>query len=232
MLALEGTKQYVEGALRLLQFVEARRATGRRFGADADARWNSFRGDLATTDRIELMIRDADAEWRGGFGARTVYYLPGVPEDEPFGSQWESLDPVVAEEVWRHVKTLPAPASASDVLGAIAAAWELSLSKHAVGEVAATDRLVVVGASAIAATIEAFAAGAALDWSEQVVVVATAPGVRQLAAAGAAILNAAKTAPIVHGGETELASVRGARLVASVDADPVDLAVAEKLLAG
>ena len=61
---LEGTGRYVEGALRLLQFVENRRPTGRRFGADADARWASFRGDLETVDRIELMIRDADAESR------------------------------------------------------------------------------------------------------------------------------------------------------------------------
>ncbi len=56
---LEGTGRYVEGVLRLLQFVENRRPTGRRFGADADARWASFRGDLETVDRIELMIRDA-----------------------------------------------------------------------------------------------------------------------------------------------------------------------------
>lgn len=232
MLVLEGTKHYVEGALRLLQFVEGRRATGRRFGADADARWNSFRGDLVTTDRIELMIRDADAEWRGGFGARTIYHLQGVPEDEPFGSQWESLDPVVAEEVWRHVKTLPVPSSASDVLHAIATAWGMTLSSHEVGEVSSTDHLVVVGASAIAATIEAFAAGAALDWSEQVVVVATAPGVRQLAAAGAAILNAAKTAPIIHSSDLNPKVVSVARLVASADAHPADLELAQKLIAG
>ena len=71
---------YLEGALKLLQFVETRRPTGRRFGPDADARWSSFRGDLETVDRIELMIRDADAEWPGGFGARNVYALQGVAE--------------------------------------------------------------------------------------------------------------------------------------------------------
>jgi hypothetical protein len=63
-----GAGRYVEGALRLLQYVETRRPTGRRFGADADARWSSFRGDLETVDHIELMIRDVDAEC-GGFGA-------------------------------------------------------------------------------------------------------------------------------------------------------------------
>lgn len=122
MYRLEGTGRYVEGALRLLQFVETRRPTGRRFGADADARWNGFKGDLATADRIELMIRDADAEWPGGFGARTVYALPGVAEDEPFGAHWEGLDPVAAEELWRRVKTEPAPSSLGATLTAIAKA--------------------------------------------------------------------------------------------------------------
>src|SRR5687768_1188859 len=109
---IEGQGRYVEAALRLLQFVEARRPTGRRFGADADARWGSFRGDLETADRIELLIRDADAEWRdpdgergGAFGARTVYALRAVAEDEPFGAQWPGMDPVEAEKLWRKLKT-------------------------------------------------------------------------------------------------------------------------------
>jgi hypothetical protein len=89
MQRFDGAEHYVDGALRLLQYVEARRPTGRRFGADADARWSSFRGDLETVDRIELMIRDADAEWPDGFGARAVFAMQGVAEDEPFGSQWE-----------------------------------------------------------------------------------------------------------------------------------------------
>ena len=37
MQPFDGAGHYVEGALRLLQYVEARRPTGRRFGADADA---------------------------------------------------------------------------------------------------------------------------------------------------------------------------------------------------
>lgn len=38
MQRFDGADHYVDGALRLLQYVEARRPTGRRFGADADAR--------------------------------------------------------------------------------------------------------------------------------------------------------------------------------------------------
>jgi hypothetical protein len=91
---------------------------------------------------------------------------------------------------------------------------------------------VVVGPSAIAATIEAFAAGAALDWSEQVVVVATSPAARQLAAAATALLNASRPGTIVMATDAARALKRGARLVASPDADPADLARAGSLVAG
>lgn len=230
---LEGTERYVEGALRLLQHVESRRPTGRRFGADADARWSSFRGDLETVDRIELMIRDADAEWPASFAARLVYALPGVPEDEPFGSQWEGLDPVAAEELWRRVKIEAAPATPAAALAAIAAAWGKALAPHAVGQVGASDHLLVAGASAIAATIEAFAAGTALDWSAQVMVVASAPAERQLAAAATALLNAQRPARIVTAAEAATSKPdRGARLVASGDAEPGDREAATHLLAG
>lgn len=232
MQRFDGAEHYVEGALRLLQYVETRRPTGRRFGADADARWSSFRGDLETVDRIELMIRDADAEWPGGFGARAVFAMQGVAEDEPFGSQWEALDPVAAEELWRRVKAEKAPATVAAALASIASAWGMTLTAPRSEPVAPTDHLVVVGPSAIASTIEAFAAGAALDWAEQVVVVASAPAPRQLAAAATALLHASRPATIVTATDSASAPRRGARLVASPDADQADLARARALVAG
>lgn len=229
VMQFEGVGSYVEGALRLLQFVESRQASGRRFGADADARWASFRGDLATADRIDLMIRDADAQWPGGFGARGVFAIQGVAEDEPFGSQWPGLDPVTAEELWRRLKKEPAPTTPTATLTAIADAWHITLAKHDVDPIAPTDQLIIVGASAIAATIEAFATGTALDWADQVTVVASAPAPRQLAAAGTALLNAPRSARVIAAGETAKVA-RGARLVASTDAAPADLAAAKALL--
>jgi hypothetical protein len=232
MQRFDGAEHYVDGALRLLQYVEARRPTGRRFGADADARWSSFRGDLETVNRIELMIRDADAEWPGGFGARAVFALQGVVEDEPFGSQWEGMDPVAAEELWRRIKAEPAPTTVAAALGCIASAWGVKLAAQPTEPVNPTDHLVVVGPSAIASTIEAFAAGAALDWAEQVVVVASAPAARQLAAAATALLNASRPATILTATDPAGALNRGARLVASPDADPADVARAGSLVAG
>jgi hypothetical protein len=227
---LDGMEHYLEGALRLLQFVEARRPTGRRFGPDADARWTSFRGDLATVDRVELMIRDADAEWPSGFGARIVYALPGVAEDEPFGSQWEGIDPIAAEEIWRRIKAEAAPTTAASTLKAIAAIWGLALSKLKLDPITATDHLLVVGPSAIAATIEAFASGSALDWSEQVVVVATPPAPRQLAAAASPILNASRPTKLYIASEAIAAVRPGTRLVVSADADPADRRAAESMV--
>jgi hypothetical protein len=232
MRRLEGTGRYVEAALRLLQYVELRRPTGRRFGADADARWSSFKGDLETVDRIELMIRDADAEWPASFGARLIYELPGIPDDEPFGSQWMSVDPVDAEELWRRVKAEPSPKTVAETLKTIAAVWGLTLKRCDCGKVTANDHLVVVGASAIASAIETFATGTALDWSEQVIVVASTPAERQLAASATALLNAQRPARVLTSSEAARAKPdRGARLVASDDAASDDLGAANTLLA-
>jgi hypothetical protein len=232
MFVREGQASYTEGALRLLQYVESRRPSGRRFGADADARWTSFRGDLETADRIELLIRDADSEWPGAFGARTVYGMSAVPEDEPFGSQWAGLDPIEAEELWRRAKASPPPTSPADALQSIAAAWRLPLAPCAVGAVGPNDRLVVVGPSAIVATILAFAAGADLDWAEQVTVVAGTPAHRQLAVAATALLNtkAATRVLIPADAASGAISAGTARLIASPDADPTDQAAAHALV--
>lgn len=232
MHGVDGTGRYLEGALRLLQYVETRTPTGRRFGPDADARWSSFRGDLETVDRIELMIRDADAEWPSGFGARMVYALRGVAEDEPFGSQWHALDPVAAEDLWRRVKAQPAPTTIGSALQAIAAAWDLKLENTKVDRLAPTDHIVIVGASAIAAMIDAFANGSGLDWSEQVVVIASAPAARQLAAAGTPLLKAKRPTQLFTATDEIPKPKRGTRLVASSDADPADLAAAKALLEG
>lgn len=225
----EGSGLYTEGALKLLQYVESRRPTGRRFGPDADARWNSFRGDLMTVDRIELMIRDADAEWPGGFGARNVYGLQGVAEDEPFGSQWEGMDPVLAEELWRRLKSESPPTTPGATLRAIAATWDLTLVPHRLVPIAPTDHIVAAGPSAIVALVEAFAEGAALDWSEQVIVIASAPGPRQLAAAATAILNAVRPTRMFTAKDSSAPRKRGTRAEISTDAAPADREAAEAL---
>ncbi|MAT26113.1 MAG: hypothetical protein CMN31_10625 [Sandaracinus sp.] len=220
-------RAYYEAALSALAYIEGRQPTGRRFGAEADARWSSFKGDLTTADRIDLLIRDADAQWPAAFGARTVFAKRAVAEDEPFGADWEPLDPVEAEEMWRARAQAESPASPRQTLEATAAAWDLNLTPFDPGTIGAAEKLVVAGPSAIAAAIVAFHEGSDLDWIDQVTVVATPPAHRQLAAHAGALLNATKPARIFT---AELATAKpGARLLLSDDATDEDAANAREL---
>jgi hypothetical protein len=96
MASVEGQRSFYAAALAALRFVEARRPTKRRFGPDADATWAEFRGDLGSSARIDLLLRDADAQWPGSFGARLPYGLGALAADEPFGAAWVPLDDVDA----------------------------------------------------------------------------------------------------------------------------------------
>lgn len=213
-------RAYYRAALGALRFVEQRQPTGRRFGADADARWSSLKGDLETADRIDLLIRDADAQWPAAFGARTVFAKRAVSEDEPFGADWSPLDTVDAEDLWRGLSKAPPPASVRDVLVHAARAWELDLAPFDVGSIAPADRIVVAGPSAIASLVEAFSAGRDLDWADQVTVIATPPAHRQLAALAGALLLSTKPSRIATANTPS--AVLGARVLVSPDAHPAD----------
>jgi hypothetical protein len=219
---------YYSSALAALRYLEHVRPTGRRFGADADARWSSFRGDLTTADRIDLLIRDADAQWPEAFGARAVFAKRAVAEDEPFGADWISLDPVDAEELWRATLKLDAPGHPAEVLRSVAAAWGHHLVDVGLDSIAATDKIVAAGPSAILALLEAFGTSADVDWSAQMIVVATPPAHRQLAALAGALLGITKATRIVAADSTQKA-VASARLVTSADAAPEDAARAREL---
>ncbi len=216
--------RYYAAALRALRFVEHRSPTTRRFGAEADARWGAFRGDLTTADRIDLLLRDADAHWPASFGARTVFDVTSAAEDDAFGAGWAPMDPVDAEELWRKLLAEAPPASTGEALRAAAAAWEIQLAPVEIGPVGPTDKLLVVGPSAIAAAVLAFAEGHDLDWADQVVCLATPPAHRQLAALAAALLHATRATQLTP------TAAAGRRLVASRDASPADLARARSAL--
>lgn len=87
----------------------------------------------------------------------------------------------------------------------------------------------MVGPSAIAATIVAFSTTRDLDWTDQVVVVATPPAHRQLAALSGALLGSTK--PTTLWTATDGSILRGYRLVASADADAADARRARELVA-
>ncbi len=215
-------RAYYRGALAALRFLEHRQPTGRRFGRDADARWANFKGDLVTADRIDLMIRDADAQWPAAFAARVVFAEDAVSEDDPFGPAWTPLPPIDAEELWRAALNEATPNDGRATLAACASSWDLSLKPFDVGGVRAADRIIVAGPSAIAALIETFAGDRDLDWADQVVVVATPPSHRQLASVATALLNAAK--PIVIVTSLDERKLGGRRAIVSDDSSPEDAA--------
>lgn len=218
--------RYYTAAMRTLRFIEQRSPTARRFGTEADAKWAAFRGNLTTADRMDLLLRDADAQWPAAFGARNVFALRAAAEDEPFGAEWSPLDSVDAEQLFRTITSDPAPDSVSAALEAAARAWDLTLTPFEVGTIQPADKLIVAGPSAIAALVRAFSSGTDLDWADQVVCVATPAPHRQLAALGAALLNATKaTVLFSSNGSARPPSSSVRRALVSDDAAELDRAL-------
>lgn len=229
-LATADRSAYYTGALQLLRFVEDRAPSNRRFGADADALWSTFAGGLKTCDRIDTLLRDADVQWPGAFGARSTFGLRAVAEDDAYGADWTSLDPMDGEKTWKQCQTGPAPSSPGDAIAALEKIWDRQSSPVALPEVGPTTKLVVGGHSAIVSAIRLFAENDALSWPEQVTVVADDPAVRQVAAAATALLN--ETKPTALRLSDQRTPVAGATVVLSDDATDEVRAAAEEIAAG
>lgn len=191
---------YYGGALLALRFFEGRRPTGRRFGADADARWRDFAGELDAGDRIDLLIRDADLEWSGAIGARAAFALDGVADDDAFGAAWERLPPAVADELWRAQQGGPI-ASIKQLIDALFAQHRRTFVPVQLVPVGPTHRLLVAGPSAIASTILAFEGKTDLDFGQQISLVASTPFARQLGALGPALLATGTASRFVTAGD-------------------------------
>ena len=218
-------RSYYEAALTGLRFIDSRKPSNRRFGENARALWSEFRGDLTDSDRIDLMLRDADVQWPGAFGAQTVFQSPGVADDDAFGPDWEALDSVDAADVLRSIERAAAAADMIGALSSVAAAWGVVFTPFETPAIGASDHFVVAGPSAVAALMKGFAEGRDLDWVDQVTCVASPAAHRQIAAIAGGFLNIPKRARVVAaaGG---LTSRLGTKLVVSPDADPADAAAA------
>jgi len=164
---------YYTAALAGLRFVDARGGP-RRFGVDADARWGQLTGDLHLADRIDLLLRDADAQWPGAFGARSVFDLPEVAEDDAFGADWVPL-PEDAPDLWHEATTQPPPASIPALIDTLFATWETPFAPLLLPELTPTSRWLLFTPDAVASALLAFAAGSDLAWSDQVLVAAPSP---------------------------------------------------------
>lgn len=188
-LAPADVRPFYDASLLGLRLLDARLPEPRRFGPDADARWANFRGHLTAQDRLEILLRDGDAEHPGAFSARQVYGLDAVAEDEPFGGEWRGLDDSAAEQALARAAAGAPPAGVGELLVAVARLWGLEPAAIDLGTLTPTTRLLLAGSGAVLATARTFADRGDLSFGQQVGVVAACPGERHLAALAAATLG-------------------------------------------
>jgi hypothetical protein len=228
-IASEEREAFYAAAMIGLRLLESRERTPRRFGADADERWDQFRGALGPGDRIDVLLRDAAGTWGPAFSPAQAFGLFGLALDEPFGPDWKSLADEKAKRLLSE--------STTDVT---AAARAVGVEPQAVKlpSISPTTRIVIAGGAAVLAVADAFKANAALSWSDQVVVVATKPAHRQLAGLVAVSLAARGRTTVVRPGDDVSAILRAASFVqidvavVSADAEPEAAAFAERAKAG
>lgn len=210
-------EQFYAAAVVGLRALDARERAPRRFGRDADARWEQFRGSLGPSDRLDILLRDAAGTWGSAFSPAQSFGAFGLADDEPFGPDWRSLSDERANRLLLD--------SGSD-LAALASALNVPTASLALPSISSATHVVAAGAQAVFALGSHFSSRPELAWSEQVVVVATTPTVRQLAGLVAVILGAQRRTVLVRPSEDPTGVLRAAGFpnvdvaVVSADADP------------
>jgi hypothetical protein len=186
----DAAERFAKAGLIGLRVLDRTEGRGRRFGGEADARWQGFRGHLHDGDRIELLLRDAAVRFHSAFSPAKAFLLPAVAEDDPFGPEWPRLDRNTGRRLWTGATGLDIDADAPSLLDQVARALEAQLVDGVTaGEVTPATRLLVSGLGALRATLAAFADNSSLSWTEQVLVVADNPCERQLAGLAAVLLG-------------------------------------------
>lgn len=209
-----------------LRALDARERSPRRFGAEADARWAAFSGALGLGDRVDLLLRDAAVTWGEAFSPALAFGLFGLPEDEPFGPDWRGL---ADDRARRLLADPPQP-----TLDAAAAALGQHPEPVDPGPLGPSTHLILAGGAAVLAVARAFQSRAELSWPDQVLVVASTPAHRQLAALAAPILGAASRTRLIRPAADAASTTRAAgfalldRAIVSSDADPADAAFARR----
>ncbi len=218
---------FYRAALLGLRALDEAERSGRRFGADADARWNGFRGHLGTAERLDLVIRDAAVKWASAFSPALVFKLPGLASDEPFGPDWSALPEHEAARLWTDHSCPPG-------IGAVTGALGIEAPPIDLPAVLPSTRLLVAGGAAIAGVARHFQQHSALSWSDQVLVVAEQPRLRHLAGLMAPLLYAAGPTRLVLPSDDVAAVLAkadfssGATVVTSNDASSRSLSFARQ----
>ena len=219
--------------LRVLDAAGARRPF---FGPEADAMWSAMQGALRPGDRLDLLIRNAAVANPGAFAARSVFGLPGLADDEPFGPDW--VAPVGLGDRLLREAALPLPAATvSAVLQLAADAWKLEPGAvRAPQSLAPGTRILAAGAGAVLALAGTFQGRSGFDLGNQVVLITGRPGERQLFCLAVALLGSpghprvlSQTATVAIAREKPISLDKVQVVLTSSDADPVATATAQAM---
>jgi hypothetical protein len=211
------------------------RGVRRRFGADADARWKQFRGDLNDADRLNLLLRDASTVAPLAFAPREVFSLPGLSVEDPFGPTWPGPRVGLAGELLR--ADVNGPLDARDTFETATSRWEVSLpalDPSALPKILPSTRVVFTGLGALRALVTHFAAQrGSLDLADQLLLVSDRPVERQLFGLAAVFLgtpNPPRVVPL-NVSKDRLRALGVARLDSHVISDDASSAARETVLA-
>jgi len=222
---LEG---FYAAAVAGLRALDARERAPRRFGAEADARWSSFKGALTESDRIDLLLRDASVTWGAAFSPAEAFGLFGLAADESFGPDWPSLAPPNGGWFETGNSEPPTPAQVAIRLGVASRDVEIP-------PLSPSTRLAVAGGAALVALAEAFSVQPELSWSDQVLAIATAPSHRQLAGLMAILTGSASRTRVTRPGDDLRGTLKAAGFtqidaaVVTSDAEPACAAFAYRI---
>lgn len=196
-LSQETVSAFYRAGLIGLRVLDEREGRGRRFGPDADARWESFKGHLHLGDRIDLLFRDASVKWGAAFAPSKAFRMASVADDEPFGPSWTGLGRDEGRRGWNDVGGIERldPLSA---MSQIFSAWGTDAgSVPDLGEMTPATRLLLAGPSALASAVTVFAGRSDLRFSEQILVAGDTPAHRQMAGLAAVLLDAGTPTPMI-----------------------------------
>lgn len=174
--------RFYRAALLGLCALDARRGKRQPFGPDAEARWRAFRGELLDCDRLDLLIRDAALTHPNAFAPRLLFSLEGLLPDEPFGPDWPGLADPQATALINDARATQTT-NLTSLLAAAARIWDLTpgpVSPEVLTNIRPATRIVAAGAGAVLALADHFEARSDLDLADQVILIASDPGPRQL----------------------------------------------------
>ena len=205
-IAAQQHEAFYAAAVAGLHLLDARERAPRRFGADADTRWASFRGALTDADRIDQLLRDAAVTWGAAFSPAEVFGLFGLAPDEPFGPDWKPVGNATARRFIKEGNPAATPTDLASLLG-------ITPQPVTVPALSASTRLAVAGGTALVAVAQAFADDPGLSWSDQVLAVATTPAHRQLASLLAIVVGSPARTRLTRPGDDLRATLKEAGFV-------------------